>query len=369
MPQLFICPHGHQWENPFADDTALARGQPIFCPQCGSAAAALADDNPTDAASAAAIAFRDTDPAGRRLLASSPGPRLFPAVAGYEILDVLGRGGMGIVYKARQVSLDRLIALKMVRSADTDWEELARIRTEAGTIARLQHPNIVQVYEVGEHAGAPYLALELLAGGSLTQRIHGTPLPVAQAAQIAEDLARAIQHAHERGIIHRDLKPGNVLLTPEGTSKITDFGLAKRLEGSSLQTATGAILGTPSYMAPEQAQGKTRELGPAVDVYALGAILYEMLTGRPPFRGETPLDTVQQVVGQEPVPLTRLNPKVPRDLETICLKCLEKRPTQRYPSAGALADEVRRFLEAFQANRFQVTRHSRLQTARRHGFL
>ncbi len=368
MPRTFLCPQGHSWEDPFGEQTGLSADQPLFCPVCGVALEESPENGQAHpSTSSAGISSVALDPAAGTALSpaplSPPGAPVPPTIPGYEILDVLGRGGMGVVYRARQLSLDRLVALKMVRSADTDWEELARFRTEAGTIARLQHPNIVQVYEVGEHAGAPYIALELLEGGSLAQRINGTPLPVAEAAQILEDLARAVQHAHQRGIIHRDLKPANILLHKKSTTdrtdhtdqkipndpcdpwfpKITDFGLAKRLEGSSLQTASGAILGTPSYMAPEQAQGKSRELGPAVDVYALGAILYEMLTGRPPFRGETPLDTLQQVVGQEPVPLMHLNPKVPRDLETICLKCLEKFPARRYPSAAALADDVQRF--------------------------
>jgi serine/threonine-protein kinase len=199
----------------------------------------------------------------------------------------------------------------------------------------MQHPNIVQVHEVGEQDGMPFFSLEYLEGGSLANRLEGTPWPARKAAELVETLARAMQAAHDKGIIHRDLKPANILLTADGTPKITDFGLAKRLDSAG-QTQTGAIMGTPSYMAPEQAGGKGKEVGPAADVYALGAILYELLTGRPPFKAETPLDTVLQVVSEEPVAPTQLNAKVPRDLETICLKCLHKEPTKRYASAPSL---------------------------------
>jgi serine/threonine protein kinase len=207
---------------------------------------------------------------------------------GYEVLGLLGRGGMGVVYKAQQKSLNRLVALKMIVSgAHASEQEVARFRAEAGAVARLQHPNIVQIYEVGEHDGKPFFSLELVDGGSLAERLNGTPLPGRQAAELIKTLARSAQAAHERGIVHRDLKPANVLLTADGTPKITDFGLAKRLDVSTGQTQSGTILGTYSYMAPEQASGKNREVGPAADVWALGAILYECLTGRPPFNGPT----------------------------------------------------------------------------------
>ncbi len=226
--------------------------------------------------------------------------------------------------------------------------DLARFRTEAEAIARLQHPNIVQIHEVGEHGGLPYFSLEFCAGGSLEKKLAGTPLPPKEAAALVETLARAMQAAHEKGVIHRDLKPANVLLAEDGTPKITDFGLAKKV-GEVGQTASGAVMGTPSYMAPEQAGYKpdapARVIGPAADVYALGAILYECLTGRPPFKAATAVDTIMQVVMDEPVPPAQLQTKTPRDLETICLKCLSKEPSKRYGSALELADDLRRFLE------------------------
>jgi serine/threonine-protein kinase len=244
-----------------------------------------------------------------------------PAVPGYEILGELGRGGMGVVYKARQVKLNRVVALKMILAgAHAGAEELARFRTEAEAVARLQHPHIVQIYEVGESEGRPYFSLEFVDGGSLAARLDGSPLAPRQAARLVETLAQAMQAAHERGIVHRDLKPANVLLTSEGQPKITDFGLAKQLDSVKGQTQTGAVMGTPSYMAPEQAGGKSKEVSPVTDVYALGAILYELLTGRPPFKAANPLDTVLQVLSEEPVPPSRINVLLPRDLETIWLQ-------------------------------------------------
>jgi serine/threonine-protein kinase len=268
-------------------------------------------------------------------------------VPGYDILGILGRGGMGVVYKARQAGLNRVVALKMIRdSALAGPEERTRFRHEAEAVAQLQHPNIVQIHEVGEHQGLPFFSLEFVPGGSLAEQLHGTPQPPRVTAQTVETLARAVHAAHQRGTVHRDLKPANVLLTADGTPKISDFGLAKQLGAGPGLTATGAVVGTPSYMAPEQAGGKstTRAVGPAADVYALGAILYELLTGRPPFLAETTLDTLQQVLTQEPVPPRQLQPKVPRDLETVCLKCLHKEPERRYASAHDLAEDLRRFL-------------------------
>jgi tRNA A-37 threonylcarbamoyl transferase component Bud32 len=268
-----------------------------------------------------------------------------PVVAGYEIGDLLGQGGMGLVYKARQAALQRHVALKMIISgANASADERARFRTEAEAVARLQHPNIVQIYEVGEQAGCLYLALEFLGGGSLAQQIAGKPVPPRRAAQLILELARAMHHAHKQGIIHRDLKPANVLLTESGVAKIADFGLAKRLDADLSHTQTGAVLGSPSYMAPEQAEGKVRAIGPATDIYALGAVLYELLTGRPPFVGLSLLDTIDQVRSHDPVPPQTLQPKVPGDLATICLKCLEKKPAMRYVSAEALAEDLERFL-------------------------
>jgi WD40 repeat protein len=268
-----------------------------------------------------------------------------PQVAGYEILGELGRGAMGVVYRARQQGLGRLVALKMILAGDcAGADEVARFRREAEAVARLQHPQVVQIHEIGDHGGRPFFSLEFVAGGTLAQKIAATPQPARWSAQLVATLARAMHAAHLQGIVHRDLKPANVLLTQEGTPKISDFGLAKHLEGTEGQTGSGDILGTPRYMAPEQAAGKAKAVGPAADVYALGAILYELLTGRPPFLGETSWDTVVQVLSADPVAPTRLQPKVPRDLETICLKCLRKEPARRYPTAEALAEGLGRFL-------------------------
>jgi serine/threonine protein kinase/tetratricopeptide (TPR) repeat protein len=273
----------------------------------------------------------------------TPGP--LPHVPGYEVLGELGRGGMGVVYKARHVRLDRVVALKMILAgAYAGAQECDRFRAEAQSAARLQHPHIVQIHEVGEHDGRPYLTLEFVDGGSLAQRLTGAPFPAAQAAPLVHCLARAVQHAHERGVVHRDLKPANILLTAEGVPKITDFGLARRLDGDAAETRTGAILGTPCYMAPEQAAGRAGAAGTPADVYGLGAILYELLTGRPPFLAATALETLELVRDQEPVPPRRLQPRVPRDLETICLKCLQKDPGKRYASAAELAQDLERFL-------------------------
>jgi tRNA A-37 threonylcarbamoyl transferase component Bud32 len=265
-------------------------------------------------------------------------------VPGYEILGELGRGAMGVVYQARQAKPNRLVALKMILAGGHASEaDLARFATEAEAIARLQHPNIVQVYEVGTHEGQSFFSLEFCAGGSLDRKLGGTPLPPVEAARLVETLARAMHAAHRSNVIHRDLKPANVLLLEDGTPKITDFGLAKKLDEVG-QTQSGVIMGTPSYMAPEQAGGKSKQIGPAADVYALGAILYECLTGRPPFKAATPLDTILQVLSDEPVPPSQLQSKTPKDLETICLKCLHKEAGKRYVTAKALAEDLGRFL-------------------------
>jgi len=263
----------------------------------------------------------------------------WPVITGYEIL---GRGGMGVVYKARQRALNRLVALKMI-GAHADREQHRRFRAEAEVIARLHHPNFVQVYDYALGDSQPYLALEFVEGGTLAQKAAGVPQPPHRAAQIVETLAAAVHHAHREGLVHRDLKPANVLLTAEGVLKIADFGLAKRLEAVTAQTASGMLLGTPTYMAPEQVASERGTVGPATDVYALGVILYELLTGRTPFQGDSVLELLRQVQEQEPLPPGRLQPGTPRDLETICLKCLEKESSRRYPSAQALADDLRRF--------------------------
>jgi WD40 repeat protein/tRNA A-37 threonylcarbamoyl transferase component Bud32 len=288
------------------------------------------------------------DPAAGQAKAVAPANAAAPEpnVPGYQILAELGHGGMGIVYKARQLALDRVVALKMLRVERTAPDALTRFQREAQAVAQLQHPNIVQIYEIGAHQGRPYISLEYVPDGSLAMRLGGTPLPAHRAAQLTEELARAVEYAHAHGIVHRDLKPGNILLAGTGDTsvpKITDFGLARRLDQATKLTQSGDILGTPSYMAPEQAMGGGQHAGSAVDIYGLGAILYEMLSGRPPFQAETPLETLYQVQTEEPVPPIRLQPKLPRDLQTICLKCLEKDPSRRYASAQALADDLRRF--------------------------
>jgi formylglycine-generating enzyme required for sulfatase activity len=266
------------------------------------------------------------------------------SVPGYEIECVLGRGGMGVVYKARHLALKRTVALKMVLAGGhAGPRELARFRTEAEAAARLQHPNIVQIHEVGEAGGHPYCALEFVEGGNLAGKIAREPMSVRETAGLVETLARAMQLAHSRNVVHRDLKPANVLLTADGTPKITDFGLARQLDADSGETRAGDVMGTPSYMAPEQASGRTHEAGPAADVYALGAILYDCLTGRPPFKGKTTVETLEQVRTQEPASPSRVRSGVPQDLETICLKCLRKEPEKRYASAGELADDLARY--------------------------
>jgi len=258
---------------------------------------------------------------------------------------MLGHGGMGVVYKARQRGLKRIVALKMISAAGHHSSaDMARFRTEAVAVADLQHPNIVQIYEVGEDNGHPFFSLEYVRGGSLARKISGTPQPPREAAQLVRALADGMEYAHQRGIIHRDLKPANILLTEAGEPKISDFGLVKRLEDDAGQTQTGSILGTPSYMSPEQAEGKNKEIGPRSDVYALGGIVYELLTGRPPFRAASVLDTLEQVRTQDPIAPSQFQRKVPRDLETICLKCLQKDPTKRYATAAALGEDLRRFL-------------------------
>jgi serine/threonine protein kinase len=353
------CPAGHPWV-----------GDPADCPACtadgdGSSTydSDLLDELPPPPTSIQGNTKRTPS------RAAPAGPRPILEVAGYDLLGELGRGGMGVVYKARHRALNRLVALKVISAGGLAGpRELERFRAEAEAVARLQHPNVVQVFEVGDHDGRPYLALELVEGGTLAQALAATPLPGREAAELVETLARAVHHAHEQGVVHRDLKPGNILLLrdegggmrdemnpgdpssliPHPSSlrpKITDFGLAKRLDPDASQSTTGVAVGTPNYMAPEQAAGLNRLVGPAADIYALGSILYECLTGRPPFQGTSAVETLQQVVTADAVPPARLQPSVPRDLETICLVCLRKEPRKRYSSAQALADDLRRFLD------------------------
>jgi serine/threonine-protein kinase len=276
----------------------------------------------------------------------APDGTALPQVPGYEVEAVLGRGGMGIVFRARHLRLNRPVAVKMLPGGSyAGPRERARFQREAEAAAGLRHPHVVQVYDVGDADGRPYFTMELVDGASLGRKLAGTPQPARPAAQLVATLAGAVQAAHACGIVHRDLKPANVLLTADDTPKITDFGLARRLDAGDGVTQTGVAVGTPSYMAPEQALGRPDALGPMVDVYALGAILYELLTGRPPFRAATAAETMQQVIAQEPAPPSRLNDQVPRDLDTICLKCLHKEPGRRYESAAALAEDLRRFGE------------------------
>jgi tetratricopeptide (TPR) repeat protein len=268
-----------------------------------------------------------------------------PVIDGYEILGELGRGGMGVVYRARQLDLKRMVALKMIRSGvHASAHEQARFLIEAEAVARLQHPNIVQIHAVGQQDGSSFFALEFVDGTSIDKKFGRAVPPPRQAAQLVETIARAMHYAHQRGIVHRDLKPSNVLLGSDGVPKITDFGLAKLLDVQGGQTPPEGLIGTPNYMAPEQAAGNNQEIGPRADVYSLGAILYELLTGRPPFEGLTMAQTLERVRSQDPVPPRSGRPGVPRELETICLKCLEKQPAARYGSALELADDLRRFL-------------------------
>ena len=280
-----------------------------------------------------------------------------PVIPGYEIIRELGRGGMGVVYLARQERLNRLVAIKVLLGGQyATVTSQARFKAEVDAIGRMQHPNLIQVFDVGEHDGRVYYSMEYLAGGSLEDRIGNVPLPPLKAAELLKILADAIEAVHEQGVIHRDLKPANILLTKAdatnersgvngfGIPKISDFGLAKRTDAPSGPTLTEHILGTPTYMAPEQAAGRSRQVGPATDIYSLGAILYRLLIGRPPFVGETVMEIVRQVTDDDPVPPRQLQPTIPIELETICLKCLNKQPSQRYTSAAALAEDLRRFI-------------------------
>jgi serine/threonine protein kinase/Tfp pilus assembly protein PilF len=268
-----------------------------------------------------------------------------PTIPEYEIQSILGRGGMGIIYKAQHLKLNRTVALKMLLTGSyASQKELARFVREAESVAALRHPNIVQVYDIGEVNGHAFYTMEYVRGGSLAEKLGGNQQPARDSAKILCELARAVQEAHASGIVHRDLKPANVLLTEAGVAKIADFGLARWLDRDSSLTHTGARIGTPNYMAPEQMLGSANSLGPAVDIFALGAMLYEMLTGRTPFKGSSLSDTERRLALAEPARPSKYNAKVPRDLETICLKCLEKDPHARYATAGDLAADLERFL-------------------------
>jgi eukaryotic-like serine/threonine-protein kinase len=274
-----------------------------------------------------------------------PADGIKPELPGFVVFEEIGRGGMGVVYRARQISLERFVALKVIRAGDSAGrDELLRFQREAQTIARMQHTNIVQIFDVGWHAGLPYFSMEFVAGGSLKEKLDGTPLEPRDAVTLVKTLACAIHAAHELGVIHRDLKPANILLTANGTPKIADFGLAVQLDAKENFTTSSAIVGTPSYMAPEQASPRVGPIRPAVDVYALGAILYELVTGRPPFKATTPMETILLARDTEPVRPRQLAPRLPRDVETIILACLRKTPSHRCESAQWLADELDRWL-------------------------
>jgi WD40 repeat protein/serine/threonine protein kinase len=381
------CQCGYVSVNPEADSSAVCGGcgRPLGGDTRNFVPAALPDPHmPTVAPPAEPPPAAPQPPAPAehvvKLRRKSP-PTPPPDVPGFEILGELGRGGMGVVYKAREVALNRVVALKMILAgAHASDAERARFKREAEAVAALHHAGIVQIFHVGEHAGQPFLVLEYVDGGNLADRIGGGDLlPVREAAGVVEQLAVAMQYAHDQGVIHRDLKPANILLSkpngdrgrgdssprPDGSSanyyspspslrtptstlfKISDFGLAKKLDDTVAAgggTRTGAVMGTPSYISPEQAAGKSATVTARSDVYSLGAILYEILTDRPPFKADTPLETVLQVINDDPVPPSKLRPKLPRDLETVCLKCLQKDPLKRYATAGELADDLGRFL-------------------------
>ncbi len=332
--------------------TGDARGG--FCPKCLFAQASAGDPIPvaasresagdtvsaTESERAAALSRDAATAEGAHAL--SPSNRAF---SDYELLEEIARGGMGIVYKARQVSLGRIVAVKMLLFGPLSSPEFVkRFRAEASAAASLQHPNIVAIHEVGVHQGQHYFAMDYVQGSSLAKVLSNGPLPARGAASYLKTIAEAIHYAHERGILHRDLKPSNVLIDADDQPRVTDFGLARRLEGDSELTVTGQVLGSPNYMPPEQATGKRGKISRRSDVYSLGAMLYHLLTGRPPFVGEALTDTLEQVLNAEPVSPRLLNPSLPRDLETICLKCLEKEPDKRYATAQALAEELGRFL-------------------------
>jgi serine/threonine protein kinase len=316
--------------------------------------------------------FRDTPTVARRSkdAEASVAAAARPVVPGYEILGELAPGGMGIVYQARQVATDLTVALKMIRTGiHAEPEERARFRVEAEAIATLAHPNVIRIHDVGEWNDVPYIAMEFAAGGSLARRLHGGPLSPGVSAELVEVLAKAVDFVHEHGIIHRDLKPANVLFTEQGVPKLADFGLAKRLDQDQGLTRTQAVLGTASYMAPEQAAGLKHAIGPAADIYALGAILYEVLTGQPPFRAETRELTIQQVLSVEPVPPSQIRPELPAELEAICLKCLEKEPGRRFTTASELAEELRRYRDGQPISiRLPGVRERHARSAQRMGY-
>ncbi len=317
-------------------------------PSCTSAASAktrVEDVGATIAYGSATTDFSRTSDADPPLVEIPPEPPSGESIGNYDLLAELGRGGMGIVHKAQDRRLGRLVALKVILAGGhAGSKERQRFQIEVEATAKLQHPNIVQVYEVGEEGGRPFMAMEYCPGGSLEDQIRDQPQPPREAAQLIATLADALHQAHQAGIVHRDVKPANVLLAANGAPKLADFGLAKSLNDEDGLTQTGAIMGSLGYMAPEQALGRTRDATPATDVYSLGALLYKLLTGRPPFQGPNQLETINSIAAADPVSIQVLQRRVPQDLVTICHKCLEKSPARRYATAAALADDLRRFL-------------------------
>jgi serine/threonine-protein kinase len=309
------------------------------------AAAVMADELGSDSrrGQSADWAHRETAPSPGSNVSTQRLPESF---GDYEVIDEVGRGGMGVVYRARQESLDRTVALKVLLKGEmASSSDVARFRIEAESAAQLDHPNIVSVYEVGEQESRPYFTMRFVEGETLSKRLQMGPLSSREAAELLLPICRGIQYAHERGVLHRDLKPSNIIIDSEGTPYVTDFGLARRLESDVNLTHSGAILGTPGYMSPEQAAGTRGTVGPTSDIYGLGAVLYHSLTGRPPFSAPTPVDTVLAVLEQDPVPLRLLNPKVDADLEMVVMKCLQKPQDLRFQTAADLADDLQAYLD------------------------
>ena len=320
--------------------------EPLRCPRCGRALAPHRSQG-LCLPCLAGVAFGAELSASPILPASLGTLRLF---GDYELLEEIARGGMGVVYRARQQALDREVAIKLLlHGALASGQDVDRFRAEAAAAASLKHPGIVSIHEVGECDGQHYFSMDLIAGRDLAVITRDGLLPARQAAEVVARVADAVQHAHDQGVLHRDLKPSNILMDGKGQPHVTDFGLARRLEEAVSLTQTGSLLGTPGYMSPEQVAGKSNKVDARSDVYGLGAVLYHVLTGHAPFNGESAADILGQVAEREPIAPSLLNPGIPRDLETICLKCLSKEPSRRYTDAKAVADDLGRF---FATSRF-----------------